>query len=408
MKQIDLAQIRPNPHQARQRFDQGALQELADSIKLHGILNPVLVRPADGGFELVHGERRWRAAALAGLSEVPANVRDLSDRETVEIMLTENLQREDLTAIEEAEAFRAYIEDLGYTQAELAARVGRTQGHISNTLRLMKLHEFIRHLIISREISGRHGRELLGMEKQLDYDGTEEVDLHGIGLASWLSIGIDRDSDWNWQDCEQAAAMITILQYDAPACRFEGEGHLHGSPVREPLSTITRADLRACEFAARAAVYGWSVAQLRDRIAGTATLPPPLEPIVDPEFEKLLPQLTAEEQALLEADILAHGILNSLCVWRGMNILLDGHARLRIAQRHGIPYEVHEVDCADRDEAKRWMMRNQLSVRNLHPNGASYLHGSLMRVQEAAGPAAGNQVGHRGIGRAPGGPPWRV
>lgn len=311
---IPVERIRPNPHQARQHFDRGALQELADSIKLHGLLNPVLVRPAaDGGFELVHGERRWRAAKLAGLDQVPATVRDLSDREAVEVMLTENLQRQDLTAIEEAEAFRAYTEDLGYTQAELAARVGRTQGHISNTLRLTKLHDFIRYLIISRAISGRHGRELLGMEKQLDGDGTEEVDLHGRGLAFYLALAIDRHPDWDWQNREQAAALGTVLQYDTPAWRFESEHGLPGSPTREPLTTITRADLQACDLAAKAAVFGWSVAELQDRLLTVA-----FNQIVTAARAERVPDMDEDTQARAwVAALKARTNGRGLCYWAG-------------------------------------------------------------------------------------------
>lgn len=128
------------------------------------------------------------------------------------------------------------------------------------------------------------------------------------------------------------------------------------------------------EVAAKLRAEGWDLQKIADSLGVPCD-----EPIVDPEFEKLLPRLTAEEHALLEADILAHGILNPLCVWRGMNILLDGHARLRIAQEHGLPYEVREVDCADRDEAKRWMMRGQLGRKNLHPDAVSYLRGKLVQ-----------------------------
>lgn len=160
---IDVTKIKPNPRQPRRRFDEEGLQELADSIGAHGVLNPVLVRPAGDGYELVHGERRWRAARLAGLAQIPAEVRDLSDEEVFEIALAENLQREDLTPVEEAEAFAHYLSD-GMTQTALAQKIAKSQSYVAQKLRLLTLYWGTRQWIMSRDITEGHARQLLRLK----------------------------------------------------------------------------------------------------------------------------------------------------------------------------------------------------------------------------------------------------
>ncbi len=158
-----IEDVYPNREQPRKTFDDGPLRELADSIKSVGVLEPLLVRERkQGGFALIAGERRWRAAQLAGLKEVPIFVRELSDKEAFEAALVENLQREELNPIETAQAFSRLVEEYGYTQEELAKRVGKDRSTISNALRLLKLPQEVLELVEDGSLSEGHGRALLG------------------------------------------------------------------------------------------------------------------------------------------------------------------------------------------------------------------------------------------------------
>lgn len=145
-------------------FAEDKLAELSASIREHGVVQPILVRPFGDRFELIAGERRWRAARMAGLNTVPALVRSVSDREALEIALVENLQREDLTAIEEAKAFRAMVEVMGLTQEEVAERVGLSRPTVANALRLLSLPTEIQELVESGAISASHARTLIGLD----------------------------------------------------------------------------------------------------------------------------------------------------------------------------------------------------------------------------------------------------
>ena len=157
--------IIPNRDQPRKTFDEAALEELAESIKQHGILQPLLVRPLPaGGYQLVAGERRWRAARIAKLSEVPVIIKELSDTEAMELAIIENLQREDLNPIEEAEGLQALADKCGYTQEEIAASVGKSRPAIANSLRLLRLPEDVREMTKNGVISAGHARALLAFE----------------------------------------------------------------------------------------------------------------------------------------------------------------------------------------------------------------------------------------------------
>ena len=160
---ISVGQLRVNPFQPRKIFDNAALQELSDSIKEHGILQPIVVRKSGKHFELVVGERRFRAAKLAKLKEVPAIIKDLNDQQMMELAILENLQREDLTPIEEAEAYQKLMEALNLTQEQLAFRLGKSRPHIANHVRLLALPEEVRQLISDKKLSMGHGRTLLGL-----------------------------------------------------------------------------------------------------------------------------------------------------------------------------------------------------------------------------------------------------
>lgn len=160
-----LNEIEPNRDQPRKDFNEASLQELADSIRQHGIIQPLLVRPvAGGGYQLVAGERRWRAARMAGLAEAPVVIREMNDTKMMELALIENLQREDLSPIEEAEGYRMLMEEYGMTQEQTAASVGKSRPAIANAVRLLGLPENIKALLGEGRISAGHARALLSFE----------------------------------------------------------------------------------------------------------------------------------------------------------------------------------------------------------------------------------------------------
>ena len=164
---LNINEIIPNKEQPRKTFDQTALEELADSIRQHGVLQPLLVRPLpNGAYQLVAGERRWRASRLAELKEVPVIIKELTDTEAMEIAIIENLQREDLNPIEEAEGLQTLIDKCGFTQEEVATSVGKSRPAITNALRLLKLPEDVREMTKKGEISAGHARALLSFDSQ--------------------------------------------------------------------------------------------------------------------------------------------------------------------------------------------------------------------------------------------------
>lgn len=172
LRDIPLQSIRPNPHQPRRLFDEDGLQELAASIAQIGVLQPILVRPADSGYELIAGERRWRAAGIAALEVIPAIVRTTDDMSSMEQALVENLHRADLTPLEEAAAYHQLIEDFDFTHGQVAERVGKSRSAISNALRLMALPTEIQQYLGDGRLTARHARSLLSIddaETQLRY-----------------------------------------------------------------------------------------------------------------------------------------------------------------------------------------------------------------------------------------------
>lgn len=166
---LKISEIEPNRAQPRREFDEKALAELADSISVHGVLQPLLVRPiAGGGYQIVAGERRWRASRMAGLTEVPVVIRELTDGETMELALIENLQREDLTPVEEALGYKQLIDTYGLSQEQAAKTVGKSRPAIANALRLLNLPGEILNLIDAGRISAGHGRTLLSFKDEKD------------------------------------------------------------------------------------------------------------------------------------------------------------------------------------------------------------------------------------------------
>ena len=164
VEQLSLSEIRPNPYQPRKHFNQTKLEELATSLQQHGVLQPIVVTPSVKGYYIVAGERRYRASKLAKLSTIPAIVKPMDDRQMRELAIIENLQREDLNPLEEAESYQQLMETLSLTQQQVAERLGKSRPYIANMLRLLQLPVKIRNLIREGQLSGGHGRTLLALK----------------------------------------------------------------------------------------------------------------------------------------------------------------------------------------------------------------------------------------------------
>lgn len=166
---LKISEIEPNRSQPRKDFDENSLSDLAQSISQHGLLQPLLVRPLPiGGYQIVAGERRYRACRMAGLTEVPVTIRELSDTETMELALIENLQREDLSPIEEAFGYKALIDEYGFSQEEVATSVGKSRPAIANSLRILKLPDSVLEYVKQDKISAGHARALLMLDSEED------------------------------------------------------------------------------------------------------------------------------------------------------------------------------------------------------------------------------------------------
>ena len=166
--QLALAKVEPNPNQPRKVFDQQALEELAESIRLHGVITPITVRRGekDGYYQIIAGERRWRAARLAGLKEIPAMVLEAGESEVMELALIENLQRQDLNPIEEAEGYELLMQQFGMTQEEVAHRVVKSRSAVANALRLLGLPDEVRTMVAEGKLSGGHARAVLAVQEE--------------------------------------------------------------------------------------------------------------------------------------------------------------------------------------------------------------------------------------------------
>ena len=180
---VRLSQVEPNSSQPRRQFDEQALQELADSIAEHGVLQPIVVRPLEmGGYQIIAGERRWRACRMAGLTEVPVIVREADDKVTMELALIENLQREDLNVLEEAEGYRALMDLYGLTQEEAAKRLGKSRPVVANTLRILTLPQPVLELLREGKLTAGHARALVGMEE------AEAVEMARLAVEQGLTV----------------------------------------------------------------------------------------------------------------------------------------------------------------------------------------------------------------------------
>lgn len=175
IRYIDINYIRPNSNQPRKVFDEEKLSELADSIMSHGLIQPVVLRSADKGYEIVAGERRWRAARKIGLKEIPCIVKELSDEENMLLAIIENMQREDLNPIEEAEGLNQMIETYGLTQSEVSKSVGKSRPYITNSLRLLRLPEKLRNFVSEGSLSAGHARALVSVEDEKKQEAIAEA-----------------------------------------------------------------------------------------------------------------------------------------------------------------------------------------------------------------------------------------
>jgi ParB family chromosome partitioning protein len=174
--EIPVGEIRPNPYQPRKEFDPKALEELADSIRTHGIFTPLLVRKSVSGYDLIAGERRLRAAKLAGLESVPAIAVEFTEEQMMEISILENVQREDLNPIEEASAYESLVKKLGYTQEKLAERVGKSREYCANMMRLLNLPSEVQDMVVAKKLTMSHVRPLLGLKDEEEiYDAAMKV-----------------------------------------------------------------------------------------------------------------------------------------------------------------------------------------------------------------------------------------
>ena len=231
LRDVPVGDVSPNPHQPRVHFEEESLAELTASIQQLGVLQPILVRPTDDGFELIAGERRWRAAGRAGLAMIPAVVRETDDLASVEQALVENLHRQDLTALEEAAAYQQLIEDFELTHEQLADRVGKSRSSITNTLRLLGLPPGIQHLLADGKLSAGHARALLAtpdralqesLARQAADEGWSVRAVEEAVKAGGVVIPVD--------DAEPAATPVTSPEHDgagvAPTTRLRPPGLL--------------------------------------------------------------------------------------------------------------------------------------------------------------------------------------
>ncbi len=212
---VDLDEIRPNPLQPRRIFNQEKIEELAGSIRENGILQPLIVKKAREGFELIAGERRWRAAQKAGLAKVPIIVKDVGDKSRLELSLIENIQREDLNVIEEAEAYQKLVDEFGYTQDLIAQRVGKGRTSITNALRLLKLNRKIKDDLMQDKINMGHARAYLGLDSS-----AQQVEAHAQVVKKQLSV-------------RQTEQLVKRMKSGAPAPLPSPSGSEHEFMVHE-------------------------------------------------------------------------------------------------------------------------------------------------------------------------------
>ncbi len=182
IKEIDINLISPNPNQPRKNFENDKLEELADSIKRYGVIQPIIVKKEDKIYTIIAGERRWRASKIAGLSSIPCIVRDIENKSASELALIENIQREDLNPIDEATAYNYIMERYAITQEELSDVIGKSRVYVTNILRLLNLDEYVKEKIISNEISQGHARAMLSLDSKTQRELTDRIIRDGLNV----------------------------------------------------------------------------------------------------------------------------------------------------------------------------------------------------------------------------------
>jgi ParB family chromosome partitioning protein len=212
---IKSSRLRPNPDQPRKVFNQEKLEELASSIKEHGVIQPLVVKPEDRGYTIIAGERRWRAAAMAGLKELPVIVKDLPADEVLEIAIIENVQRENLNSMEEAKAYEALMETFNMTQGEIGIRIGKSRTAITNTLRLLKLPPLVQEALSNNLLTAGHARAILALE-----DAKDQVEFADEIINEKLSV---REAERRLKSRQKTAVTKTPKEMD-PHAREVQEG----------------------------------------------------------------------------------------------------------------------------------------------------------------------------------------
>jgi ParB family chromosome partitioning protein len=219
---IHISDIEPNKSQPRKRFDEDSLQELADSIKQYGVIQPLILQKREKYYEIIAGERRWRAARIAGLKEVPAIIKDYSPQEIVEIALIENIQREDLNPIEEAQTYHRLIREFDLKQDEVAERVSKSRAAVTNSMRLLKLDERVQQMLIDEMLTNGHARALLAIEsnekqyntackifdEKLSVRETEKLVKQIINEKPHKEIAVTQEDDFIYRDIEDRIRNI--------------------------------------------------------------------------------------------------------------------------------------------------------------------------------------------------------
>ncbi|MGI9485862.1 MAG: ParB/RepB/Spo0J family partition protein [Geminicoccaceae bacterium] len=217
---IPIEKLKPSPMQPRRRFTEDELNGLAESIRAKGVMQPLLVRAGSDGadsYEIIAGERRWRAAQLAGIHELPVIIRDLSDRETLEVALLENIQREDLSPLEEAEAYQRLIDEFDHTQQELADTLGKSRSHIANLLRLLGLPSEIRSMVEDSQLSAGHARALLSARDPLPL--ARIIAKKGLNVRqAEMMVRLEKSGD-----AQQASTLATAPEKDPDILSLERE-----------------------------------------------------------------------------------------------------------------------------------------------------------------------------------------
>ena len=242
--ELDLFELRPNPYQPRKVFSDEALMELANSIKEHGVFQPIIVKKSIKGYEIIAGERRVRASKLAGLEKIPAIIRDFTDEQMMEIALLENLQRENLSAIEEAYAYKAMVENLHLTQEELSKKVGKSRSHITNILGLLRLPADVQKMVTLGSLSMAHARVLSKLESQQQIlELANRVITEKISVHELEGIVTNKDVEKKVKIIRRESSMQYDYKYVEDMLRDKLDAKVHITDKKIEIRFTNTADL---------------------------------------------------------------------------------------------------------------------------------------------------------------------